>query len=62
MIAVQTLGKEIYLKVETWGHRLTACVSWDHNYGIGDVINLAVKKIYLFPEKGETECNGRAGK
>ena len=62
VIAVQTLGKEIYLKVETWGHRLTACVSWDHNYGIGDVINLAVKKIYLFPEKGETECNGRAGK
>lgn len=49
--AIQTLGKEVYLKLLKGGISLTACLSWDHDYKLGDHLNLKAKKAYLFPEE-----------
>ncbi len=50
--AVQTLGKEVYLKLLSGSVSVTACVSWDHDYRVGDRLSLRAKKAYLFPEDG----------
>ncbi len=47
--AMQTLGKEVYLKLYYQDHLLTACLNWDHDYKIGDTLKLKFKKCYLFP-------------
>ena len=51
VVAIQTLGKEVYLKLFKGGISLTACLSWDHDYKLGDHLNLKAKKAYLFPEE-----------
>ena len=51
VVAIQTLGKEVYLKLLKGGISLTACLSWDHDYKLGDHLNLKTKKAYLFPEE-----------
>lgn len=48
--AIQTLGKEIYLKLAQGEHTLTACLNWDHDYQIGDTLTLQAKRTYLFPK------------
>lgn len=53
VIAVQTLGKEVYLRLKGEKSCLTACVSWEHDYQVGDIINMNVKKSYLFQDNGE---------
>ncbi|MGN0293157.1 MAG: ABC transporter ATP-binding protein [Lachnospiraceae bacterium] len=47
--AIQTLGREVYLKLEHSGHTLTACLNWDHDYAVGDTLKLKARKSYLFP-------------
>lgn len=49
--AIQTLGKEVYLKLSHGPVTMTACLSWDHDYRIGDRLSFRAKKAYLFPEK-----------
>ena len=49
IVALQTLGKEVYLKLQHGEHILTACLSWDHDYQIGDILKLKIRKCYLFP-------------
>ena len=51
VVAIQTLGKEVYLKLLKGGISLTACLSWDHDYKLGDHLNLKTKKAYLFPKE-----------
>ncbi len=51
VVAVQTLGKEIYLRLQHKELHLTACLSWDHDYQIGEEVSFSVKTAYLFPEK-----------
>ena len=53
--AVQTLGKEVYLKLSNGTISMTACVSWDHDYRIGDRLMFRAKKAYLFPEENAKE-------
>ena len=50
--AIQTLGKEVYLRLLHGEHTLTACLSWDHDYSIGDTLKLKLRKCYLFPSEG----------
>ena len=50
--AIQTLGKEVYLRLHHGEHTLTACLSWDHDYSIGDTLKLKLRKCYLFPSEG----------
>ncbi len=45
---IQTLGKEVYIKVDICGTYVTACVSWDKDYCINDKILLGIKKIHIF--------------
>ena len=47
--SLQTLGKEVYLKLQHGDHTLTACLSWDHDYQIGDILKLKIRKCHLFP-------------
>jgi ABC-type sugar transport system ATPase subunit len=47
--SLQTLGKEVYLKLQHGEHILTACLSWDHDYRIGDILKLKIRKCHLFP-------------
>ena len=47
--AMQTLGKEVYLKLQYGSHVLTACLNWDHDYRIGDELKLKFRRCYLFP-------------
>ena len=49
IIAMQTLGKEVYLRLLHGEHILTACVTWDHDYQVGDFLKLKIRKCYLFP-------------
>ena len=59
--AMQTLGKEVYLKLQCNEHILTACLNWDHDYSIGDTLKLKFKKCYLFPasQKDPSSQGGR---
>lgn len=51
---MQTLGKEVYLKLEAGGYELTACLSWDHDFRVGETLRFEARKLYLFsPECGE---------
>lgn len=50
--ALQTLGKEVYLRLRHGEHTLTACLSWDHDYSIGDTLKLKLRKCYLFAAEG----------
>ena len=50
--AVQTLGKEVYLRLHQGDAALTACLSWDHDYRMGDRLKLKLRKCYLFPAEG----------
>ena len=61
IVALQTLGKEVYLKLQHGDHVLTACMNWDHDYSIGDVLNLKFRKCYLFPasQKEAVQQGGR---
>ena len=58
--AIQPLGKEVYLKLAAGPHRLTACLSWDHDYRVGELLPLAVKQLHLFPA-GPEEGGGVHG-
>lgn len=49
VVALQTLGKEVYLKLQHGDYILTACLNWDHDYKIGDDLKVRFKKSYLFP-------------
>ncbi|MBN2899626.1 MAG: ABC transporter ATP-binding protein [Clostridia bacterium] len=51
--SVQTLGKELYLGIQLHNEKVTACVSWDHRYDVGDTIELDIKKHHLFDAKGK---------
>lgn len=59
ILSIQPLGKEVYLKLEAGPHRLTACLSWDHDYRVGDTLPLAAKRLHLFP--GQREEGGGDG-
>ena len=59
--AVQTLGKEVYLKISGREHVLTACLNWDHDYTVGDHLEFRAKKIHLFPA-GQESASGRGGR
>jgi len=50
IISIQTLGKEVHIKVSVDNIILTACVSWDKNYNIGDYVYFTIKRIHLFEE------------
>lgn len=59
--ALQPLGKEVYLKLAAGPHTLTASLSWDHDYQVGDELELSVKKLHLFPpESGKEASAGEA--
>jgi ABC-type sugar transport system ATPase subunit len=45
---IQTLGKEVYIKMDICGAYVTACVSWDKEYCINDKISLGIKKMHIF--------------
>lgn len=59
--AVQTLGKEVYLKISGREHVLTACLNWDHDYTVGDHLEFRAKKIHLFPA-GQESASGKGGR
>ena len=56
--SVQTLGKELYLKLSSDDFRFTACLNWDHNYQVGDNVRLHIKKAYLFPATAQPSEQG----
>ena len=56
--AIQTLGKEVYLRLQHQDIHLTACLNWDHDYQISDHLHLNVKKAYLFPASEQTPEGG----
>lgn len=58
--AIQTLGKEVYLRLQHQNIHLTACLNWDHDYQISDQLHLNVKKAYLFPASSQTSEGGVA--
>lgn len=58
--AIQTLGKEVYLRLQHQDIHLTACLNWDHDYRIGDQLRLVVKKAYLFPTDDAPAQGGAA--
>ena len=58
--AIQTLGKEVYLRLQHQDIHLTACLNWDHDYRIGDQLRLVVKKAYLFPADDAPAQGGAA--
>ncbi len=45
---IQTLGKEVYLKIGICGTYVTACVSWDKDYCMNEKVLLGIKKIHIF--------------
>lgn len=55
--AIQTLGKEVYLKLTDGTHILTACMSWDHDFQVGERLELSARQLHLFP----TEAAGGGG-
>lgn len=48
IISVQTLGKEVYVKIEAFDDEILAVLPWDSNYEMGDDIYLEIKKIHVF--------------
>ena len=54
--SVQTLGKEIYLKLQQGTQPLTACLRWDRNFEIGETVRLEAQRSYLFPEPDGKEA------
>jgi ABC-type sugar transport system ATPase subunit len=52
IISIQTLGKEVYLKVIYEETCFTVCARWNYNYEVGQKINLKIRKIYIFDSKG----------
>ncbi len=59
--AIQTLGKEVYLKISGVEHVLTACLDWDHDYAIGDHLEFRAKKVHLFPA-GQESASSKGGR
>lgn len=49
--AVQTLGKEVYLKIESKEHIFTVCTGWSRNFEVGERLEAAINKCYLFPNE-----------
>jgi multiple sugar transport system ATP-binding protein len=47
IVSIQTLGKEVHIKFSLETIVLTACVSWDHNYNIGDHIAFKIKRLHI---------------
>lgn len=47
IIGIQTLGKEVYLKIAVKNSNLISCVSWDHNFKIGEKINFKLKRLHV---------------
>ena len=58
IVSIQTLGKEIYLRLKEEKHYFTACLSWDQVFHIGDIVHLNIKKSYLFPDLEEKSEGG----
>ncbi|MCB2297535.1 ABC transporter ATP-binding protein [Clostridium tagluense] len=48
IVSIQTLGKEVHIKFSVENIILKACVSWDHNYAIGDHVDFDIKRIHIF--------------
>lgn len=48
IISVQTLGKEVYVKIDAFENEILAVLPWDSNYEIGDDIKIEIKKIHVF--------------
>jgi len=46
--SIQTLGKEIYIKMDVLGASVIACDRWDNNYRIKEKVKLAIKKVHAF--------------
>jgi ABC-type sugar transport system ATPase subunit len=53
IVSVQTLGKELYLGIKINGEKVTACVTWEHQYRVGDTVSLNIKKYHLFDQDGK---------
>lgn len=53
--SVQTLGKEVYLKVQSGPYELIACIDWDHPFEEGNHLNFNIRRSYLFPQQVSPE-------
>lgn len=47
IISIQPLGKEVHIRFSVENIMLTACVSWDNNYAIGDHVEFTIKRIHI---------------
>ena len=52
IVSIQTLGKEVYIKILHEETYFTVCARWNYNYEVGQKINLEIRKIYIFDSKG----------
>ncbi|MGH4139025.1 ABC transporter ATP-binding protein [Clostridium sp.] len=48
IVSMQPLGKEVHIKFSVENIILTACVSWDNNYDIGDHVDFTIKRVHIF--------------
>lgn len=48
IVSVQTLGKEIYVKLKAFSEEVLAVLPWDSNYEMNDKIYLEINKIHVF--------------
>lgn len=48
IVSLQTLGKEIYVKVKVGNLNITMVTPWDFDLKIGDNIGLGIKKLHIF--------------
>lgn len=53
--AIQTLGKEVYLRCQSKDAPFIVCLRWDKDYQIGDLLELNVNRGYLFLADDEKE-------
>lgn len=55
VLSIQTLGKDVFLKVQAGTHIITACIDWEQQYKVGEELDLDVRKSYIFPDEGFEE-------
>lgn len=55
IVAIQTLGKEVYLRCQSKDAPFIVCLRWDKDYQIGDLLELNVNRGYLFLADDEKE-------
>lgn len=49
--SIQTLGKEVYIKIDINRNEISAVLPWEYNYKINDDIFLEIKKVHVFVRK-----------